>query len=380
MAWKELSVSEQRLLLVNLMELKQDSVAALCRRLGVSRKTAYKWLARWRAAPGQPLTDRSRRPRRSPRRTARRLERRLLAVRDRHGWGARKIRAVLRRQGHTTPSINTVHRVLARHERLRPAPPPDPPATQRFERSAPNQLWQLDHKGPIEIARQKHYPLTVLDDHSRYLLLLEPCPDLTLTHVWGLLWRLFEQVGLPRAILCDHAFAVRHDGPDTLSLFEANLIRLDIQPLHGRPYHPQTQGKVERLHGTFERELYPRVRTDSPAAFRQDALRWRQTYNRRRPHEALGDAPPITRWRPSDRPRPAALPQVAYPAGAILRTVSSRGDISWQGRRLSVGQALAGQPVRLQETAAQLCVYYAWKQLRAIPLNTLARAKGRQHL
>lgn len=304
MAWKELSVSEQRLLMVNLIDDGRESVAALCRRMGVSRKTAYKWLARWRAQPGEPLVDHSRRPRASPRRAAAALEASVLAVRDEHRWGARKIHATLQRRGLDVPSINTVNRVLARHGRLQPTPPQLPPATQRFERSAPNELWQLDHKGPIEIGRRRRHPLTVMDDHSRYLLLLEPCPDLTTTRVWTLLWGLFGEVGLPEALLCDNAFAVRQAMPGTLSRFEANLIRLNIRPIHGRPYHPQTQGKVERLHGTFEREMYPLVRTDNDDAFRQDTLRWRQGYNRLRPHEALGDEPPMTRWRPSDRPRP----------------------------------------------------------------------------
>jgi len=209
MAWKELSVSEQRLLMVNLIDEGRESVAAVCRRLGVSRKTAYKWLARWRAQPGKPLADRSRRPRASPGRTEATLEARVLAVRDEHRWGARKIRAMLKHQGLAVPSINTVNRVLGRHGRLAAAVATEPPASQRFERSRPNELWQLDHKGPIEIGRQRRHPLTVMDDHSRYLLLIEPCPDLTTTRVWALLWSLFGEVGLPEALLCDNAFAVR---------------------------------------------------------------------------------------------------------------------------------------------------------------------------
>ena len=382
MAWKELSVSEQRLLMVNLIDEGREPVAALCRRLGVSRKTAYKWLARWRADPGKSRRagNRSRRPRSSPRRTGATLETRALAVRDEQLWGARKIRAALKRQGLAVPSINTVNRVLDRHGRLTPPPQELPGATQRFERSKPNELWQLDHKGPIEIGRQRRHPLTVMDDHSRYLLLIEPCPDLTTTRVWALLWGLFGEVGLPEAILCDNAFAVRQAMPGTLTRFEANLIRLGIKPIHGRPYHPQTQGKVERLHSTFEREMYPAVRTGDDDAFRQDTLRWRQSYNRDRPHEALGDESPMTRWHPSDRPRPEQLPPVAYDAGATLRRVSKRGDLSWQNRRIVVGEGLAGEAVRIEETQAQLCVYYSWKQVRAIPLNALARAKGREHL
>lgn len=378
MAWKELTVSEQRLFLVNLIDEGRESVAAICRRLGISRKTAYKWLARWRQEPKAPLADRSRRPRTSPKRTEADLEARVLEVRDQHQWGARKIRKTLIRNGHTSPSINTVHRVLSRHGRLVAAAPVDAPATQRFERGRANELWQLDHKGPLEIARHKRYPLTVMDDHSRYLLMVEPCPDVTTTRVWSLLWGLFGEVGLPEAILCDNAFAVRQAMPGTLTHFEANLIRLNIKPIHGRPYHPQTQGKVERMHGTYEREMYRLVRTDDDDHFRADAQGWRQLYNRQRPHEALDDEPPITRWQPSERPRPAQLPTVVYDAGATLRTVGRHGDVSWQGKRIIVGEGLAGQQVRLEEGEAMLSVYYAWRQVRTIPLDALARARSRQ--
>lgn len=378
MAWKELTVSEQRLLLVNLIDEGRESVAAICRRVGVSRKTAYKWLARWRAAPQTPLVDQSRRPRSSPKRTEPTIEAQVLQVRDKRRWGARKIRKVLMRRGQPMPSINTVNRVLQRHGRLDPAPPTEVPTTQRFQRGQPNELWQLDHKGPLEIGRRKRYPLTVIDDHSRYLLMIEPCEDLTTTRVWSLLWGLFGDVGLPDAILCDNAFAVRQAMPGTLTRFEANLIRLNIKPIHGRPYHPQTQGKVERVHLTYEREMYPVVRKDNDDIFREDAQVWRQQFNRERPHEALDDEPPITRWRPSDRPRPANLPEVTYDVGTTLRTVGRHGDVSWQGKRIVVGEGLAGQQVRVEEGADTVCLYYAWKQVRTIPLEVLARAQSRQ--
>ena len=376
MPWRNAPVSEQRLVLVNLVEHLHHPVAQVCRQMGVSRKTAYKWLARYRAAPDQPLGDRSRRPRHQPRRTAAGIEAELVAARDAYGWGARKLRALLGSPGRTLPSIPTVHRVLQRHGRVHPRVPVPPPPLQRFERTGPNDLWQLDHKGPIEIGRQKRYPLTILDDHSRYLLAVEPCGDLAMATAWAVLWEVFAQAGLPAALLCDHAFAVKHEMPGTLCRFEAWLIRLGIQPLHGRPYHPQTQGKVERLHGTYEREMYRHVRRDCDEHFRADARAWRQLYNRTRPHEALGDQPPITRWRISPRPRPDTLPAVAYPAGARLRVCDAKGEINYAGQRIAVGAGLAGEPLRLEEDAVELRVYYAWKKIRVIPAATLAGDRG----
>src|SRR5262249_40815556 len=139
---------------------------------------------------------------------------------------------------------------------------------------APNDLWQLDFKGPIEVARRKVTPLSVLDDHSRYLLCLRPCTDMTYATVQAALWDLFGDVGLPAQLLCDGAFAARNTGVG-LSSFDAWLTRLGIGPAPGRPYHPQTQGKVERFHETLEAELWPRARRDALEHFAADCEAYR---------------------------------------------------------------------------------------------------------
>jgi transposase InsO family protein len=367
MPWKALPVSELRTAFVHAARTAGLSVAAACRRFGISRKTGHKWLARFDRHPGQPLAEHSRRPRASPGRTADALEARILAVRDHYGWGARKIRAVLARDGLAPPSPRTITAVLGRHGRLGPpAAPADPPLA--FERGRPNELWQLDFKGPVEVARRKLFPLAVLDDHSRFLLALRACADLTMATAWAVLWDALGEYGLPDAVLCDNAFGTRGQSPCGVSWFEARLLRLGVCCHHGRPYHPQTQGKVERLHGTLQRELWPRARRDDPAAFQQDLDRWRhETYNPVRPHEALGDAPPVSRWRPSGRPRPADLPAATYPAGAVVRKVMNRGDISWGGYRILVGAGLEGEPVRVEERDQAVAVYYLTKEVRCLP-------------
>jgi transposase InsO family protein len=371
--WKELPVSELRTAFAHAVRTAGLSVAAACRRFGISRKTGYKWLARFDRDPARPLADLPRRPRASPGRTPDEVEAHVLAVRDRHGWGARKIAAILRRDGRASPSPRTITAVLGRHGRLhrRPAPAPAPIA---FERAGPNELWQLDFKGPLEVQRRTLHPLAVLDDHSRFLLALHACPDLTMATAWAVLWQAFGEYGLPEAVLCDNAFGTRGQSPCGVSWFEARLVRLGVACLHGRPYHPQTQGKVERLNGTLARELWPRARRDDPAAFQADLDRWRhEVYNPLRPHEALGDAPPVARWRPSPRPRPAELPPAEYPAGAELRRVMNRGDVSWRGYRILVGAGLEGEYVRVEDRGAELAVYYATKQVRCLPATALRR-------
>jgi transposase InsO family protein len=359
-------VPELRSALVHAVRHAGLSVAEAARRFGVSRQTAHTWLARYDAQPDRPLADRSRRPATSPRRTPEDLERAVLEARDRWGWGPRKLRAVMLRDGLAPPPVRTIAAILGRHGRTRPAPAEPGPPPQRFERSAPNELWQMDFKGPIEVARRKVTPLSVLDDHSRYLLCLRPCADMTHATVQAALWDVFGDVGLPDSLLCDNAFSNAKTGGVGLTGFEGWLVRLGIRPAHGRPYHPQTQGKVERFHGTLESELWPHVRRDTPEHFAADCEAWRPVYNAIRPHEALGDEPPVTRWRPSQRRRPDRVPEATYPAGSTLRRVGQVGEIRYRMARILVGRGLTGEPVRVEERDGQVEVFYCDYRVRCI--------------
>jgi transposase InsO family protein len=375
MPWKELPMSELRVAFVKLVDVLHYSIARACREFGISRKTGYKWLQRARLQPEQPLTDQSRRPLASPRRTAEDLEQQILEVRDTYGWGGRKIRAFLRQRGVTAPSRQTVQHVLRRHDRV-PPPAVPPPAPLSFERSVPNELWQLDFKGPIEVARQRVFPFAVLDDHSRYALALQACLNCTMQTAWDVLWQAFADAGLPEGILADNAFGTRGQNALGLSWFEARLIRLGIHPYHGRPYHPQTQGKIERFNGTLERELWPRICRDDLTRFQAELTQWRTSvYNLLRPHESLDDLPPLQRWRPSPRPRPARLPEVVYAPAALLRKVMNRGDISYKGYRILVGAGLEGEYVRIEERDHELAIFYAWKQVRCLPGASLTKER-----
>jgi len=390
MPWRVGTVSELRWNFVQEIITLKKPVAAACRQYGISRTTGHKWLRRHQA--GEPeLVDRSRRPTRSPARTASALEEAVLAVRDRYGWGAPKIRAYLRNTAaargaalpalsmvSALPSERTVGNILRRHGRIAPPAPPEPPP-QRFERTAPHELWQCDFKGPLEVERRRVWPFTLLDDHSRFLLALTPCTDVTMASAWAVLWNAFGEYGLPQALLCDGSFAGGHAGLRTLSWIEGRLIRLGVRPAHGRPYHPQTQGKVERLHGTLEREVWPRVDRTNAAAFTRDLERWRrEVYNVLRPHEALDDRPPLSRFAPNPRQRPQKLPEVSYPVGSVLRKVNSSGDVSWNGYRLLVGAGVSGEWVRVEDTDDEVRLFYDWKEIRRVPHTALRGDK--EHL
>jgi transposase InsO family protein len=363
-------MSELRTAFVHTVRTAQRSVVAACRDFGISRKTGYKWLSRFDAQ--ESLVDRSRKPTRSPGRTAGDLEQAVLTVRDRYGWGPRKIVAYLRNQGQATPPARTAAAILRRHQRIATAAVLPPEDGQRFERPEPNQLWQLDFKGYVEINRQRIYPCTILDDHSRFLLALACGTDQTYSTAWNVLWNAFGDYGLPEQLLCDNAFGTHGRPAPGLSWFEARLIRLGIRTIHGRPYHPQTQGKIERLHGTLEAEVFPRLPHDRLPAFQAGLDHWRQrVYNPLRPHEALGDVAPLSRWRPSPRPRPATLPPIDYPPGTVLRKVAATADIRWHCARILVGHGLVGEYVRVAEANGAIELFYGTHRLRQIPLDRL---------
>ena len=366
MPWEILPVSELRTAFVHEVRTLHTPVSVACEKFNISRKTGYKWLARYAELPGVPLGDRSRRPVSSPKKTASDVEQAVLDVRARFHWGPRKIHAFLKQQGRALPSSRTVANILKRHGCIASEEKVETPP-QRFERARPHELWQCDYKGPIEILRQKIYTLSVIDDHSRFLVALQPTLDLTMRTAFDVLWKAFGEFGLPEGILSDNAFGTSRSAPKTISWFDAQLVRLGIHPIHGRPYHPQTQGKVERFHGTLEKELLPYVRRDSLPNFAADLDEWRRDiYNTLRPHEALGNQPPLTRFEPSPRPRPQKLPAVVYPDGAALRRVSDTGFIRWRYYRIQVGQGLAHQYVRVEDRDHEVAVFFLWKQIRLI--------------
>ena len=372
----EISVCDQRKAFLSLVSEGSCSFSDACGRFAISRKTGYKWLARADSPQPQPLLDRSRRPAVSPARTPNGVEDAILRTRDQFSWGALEIHAFLHAQGRAAPSIRTVHGILRRHGRVKVAGPRAGP--HRFERSLPNELWQMDYKGPLLVGGQTRYLFSVLDDHSRYALALRLCPDQTMATVWPILWDLFGEAGLPQAILSDNGFAPRGASYGGLSWLAARLSRLWVQTPHGRAYHPQTQGKVERWHRTLDEEVFGGLDWGNEAVLIGQLEAWRQgTYNSVRPHEALGNDVPVRHWYKSERPRPAYLPAVTYPDGVQTRKVMQKGEISWRGYELLVGSGLTGERVGVREDAGEIVLSYGTREVRRFDVAELR--KGRVH-
>jgi len=270
-------------------------------------------------------------------------------MREKHpSWGGRKIHHALRLRGiERLPHPNTITDILHRHglidieasEKRRP--------WQRFERAAPNELWQMDFKGHFALDDgQRCHPLTVVDDHSRYGVVLRACANEQRGSVVAALTGAFRRYGLPDAMLMDNGPPWGKDFEHRHTKLTAWLMRLGIEPLHGRPFHPQTQGKNERFNGTLKREVIARESFADLRAVQQRFDTWLEVYNCQRPHQALGDEPPASRFREALRGFPARLAPIAYDARFQVRRVHG-GRISIGGRTRFVSFAFEGDPVGL---------------------------------
>jgi transposase InsO family protein len=370
--WKEASLMSLRLEFIQLARQEGANVRELCRRFQISPATAYKWLKRHAEGGADALADRSRRPKTSPRRTAEAVEQAILQVRAEHpAWGARKLRAILAERGHPDlPADSTVHAVLRRQGCVTPAGNATRRPFQRFEHAHPNALWPMDFKGHFALLAGRCHPLTVLDDHSRYNLELGACGDEQGETVRDRLIQVFRRYGLPLRMTMDNGPPWgASDSPYTpLTVW---LLRLGIRVSHSRPYHPQTQGKDERFHRTLDVELLNHQRFADLVSAQRAFDRFRTLYNHERPHQALGQKPPITRYTPSPIPFPERLPPLEYPEGYVVRKVQDGGFISFRNRPFRLPRALKGHPVGLKPTEPDgtFEVYFAQQPIAQIQMD-----------
>lgn len=340
-----------------------------CRRYGISRPTGYKWKGRFLEQGRESLSDLSRRPAVSPTRTSPEMESLVCEVRRRHPvWGGRKIRAFLLRQGHLgVPAASTITQILRRHGQLGPLEENRPVEFQRFEAPAPNLRWQIDFKGHFALTDgSRCHPLGILDDHSRYNLCLQACPDERTVTVKAHLEETFRSYGLPLSILADNGPPWGNTQPGfRWTPLTVWLLDLDIGVVHSRPRHPQTVGKQERFHLTLDLE----VLTTQPAwetltrvqgAFDQ----WQPIYNTQRPHQGIGLQVPADRYQPSPRPFPHTLPPLDYPPGWTVRTVDAAARITINHQRFKVGKPFIGRTVAISPDTG--LIYYRTTPIRHV--------------
>lgn len=389
MPWKnQQTTMERKAEFVQMADQPNANMSQLCRRFGISRPTGYKWLRRYRDEAREGLEERSRRPDHSPNKTPEHIEQLVVeARRTDPGWGGRKLRCHLKSRAKAdnisigpgeVPAGSTITNILDRHGML--ADPSDPTRRgrwKRFERDDPNELWQLDFKGEFRLANGRYcYPLTLVDDHSRFSLAVAGCPDQQRSTVEKHLKKAFCRYGLPRAILCDNGppwgagLGWRDWGPFYTGL-AVWLMRLGIKVLYSRPNHPQGKGKNERFNRTLGDELISHQQFADHSEAHERMSEWRTRYNSVRPHQHLDMAPPANRYTPSDTEFPADLPPVEYGSGVTTRKATTNGKIRFRGQPFTVGKAFSGHQLALRsssESQAYEC-YFCNQQIRTLNLN-----------
>ncbi len=347
MGWKESDRVSQRREFIELASTDGANISQLCERFEISRKTGYKWLKRSRECGC--LDDRSRRPHRSPNQVNDRLEQEILRLRSQHPtWGGRKLRARLLAIGtKNVPAASTITEVLRRHGKLNESITVK--NSKRFEHDEPNAMWQMDFKGEFALSSKRYcYPLTLMDDHSRFSLCIDACGNQRGSTVQKSLAKTFRRYGLPHAIYTDNGTPWGNSsGVFRHTKVSVWLMRHDVQVIHGRPYHPQGRGKLERFHRTLKQEVLQDRQFGSLRLSQECFDDWREVYNHDRPHQSLSDATPSSRYRVSDREFRGELPAYEYSARFETRRANRAGQIKFNRACYRLSEVFIDQRVGL---------------------------------
>jgi transposase InsO family protein len=359
LAWKEVRLVDERVRFITEVNESQESFAAVCRAFGISRKTGYKWLDRYEKDGPAGLEERRPVALTCPHRTPDALVAVLVELRKEHpSWGPKKLKARLEAQGvGEVPAASTIGDLLKRHGLVRPrrrrvyAPSmvPQPLA----EATAPNDTWCVDFKGHFALGdKTRCYPLTLTDQVSRYLLKCESVDKPDEAHVRPHFDRAFREYGLPLRMRSDNGPPFASTGIGGLTKLSVWWIKLGIVPERIEPGKPQQNGRHERMHRTLKDEVASRPAADRQA--QQLAFdRFRHEYNDVRPHEALSQQTPSSRYSVSRRVMPAVLSSPEYPATMAVRPVHDHGEILWQGHKVLLTRLLVGERVGIEQLDEQ---------------------------
>jgi transposase InsO family protein len=354
MAWMERSKMDERVLLIGEYLKGEQSMTDLCLEFNVSRKTGYKWLARYNDEGPSGLVDRSRAPLTHPHRVEQVVVEALLQARRSHPhWGARKILAWLEQKQPelTLPVASTVGAMFATYglARSRQARRRTPPYTDPFaDADGPNRVWCADFKGDFKTGdRKRCYPLTLTDAFSRMLLRCTALGSTKTVRVQPIFENAFREFGLPERIRTDNGTPFASRGAGGLSKLSVWWVKLGIKHERIQPGHPEQNGRHERMHRTLKQEtLRPPATTMRTQQTRFD--RFIAEYNKERPHEALGNATPSTLYVPSPRSYPSRLPSLHYPSQFLTRKVAASGRIRWKTALVTIGHALEGELIGIE--------------------------------
>jgi putative transposase len=356
MPWRETCQMDERTRFIARVLAGEDAMTVLCLEYGISRKTGYKWLARYRREGAAGLRERSHGPLRHGQAHDIAVVQAVLALRERWpGWGPKKLRVKLPELHPelAMPAASTIgdwlrrEGLVGRSRRRRHCPA----YTQPFAAvTAANDVWCTDFKGWFRTGDGGRCdPFTLSDAHSRYLLRCQAVARPDEENVRPIFEAAFQEHGLPLAIRSDNGPPFASPGVGGLSRLAVWWIKLGIRPERILAGKPQQNGRHERVHRTLNDETAKPPADSLPAQQRRfDAFR--AVYNNERPHEALGQQTPASRYQPSPRAYPDRLEDPPYGCDVAVRRVRSNRQIKWAGELIFVGAALVGEPVGVVET------------------------------
>jgi len=374
MPWKAITVKMSRESFVKEVKSGDKSKSELCREYGISRVTGDKWLNRYEN--GEGLDDRSKAPFHVANKTPIEKEKKVLDVRETHpAWGPRKIRQFLINKGEEPPSKSAIGNILNRNGCISEAASTAATPYKRFEKAAPNEMWQTDFKGHFAMKDgNRCHPLTVLDDYSRFSLCVDAKENEQRHGVVQSFERLFSENGLPDSLLCDNGNPWGNSQTTGYTKFEVWLMEYDVLPIHGRIMHPQTQGKEERFHRTMDVELLKLIEIENMAHAQDCFNTFRNCYNNDRPHEALNMGIPAEFYHESKRKMPTAISEWEYPNEYMLRKIKPTGYLTFGNQGYFLSEAFAEKTVAVRESAIENCINVYFRGFRIARINVKERA------
>lgn len=375
MPWRERIVSHVREEFVRRVLSGEATKTELCKEYGISRPTGDKWITRY--LKGDTLEDQSRRPFCTPRETDRRITDLILNYRTAHpAIGAAKIRKILEKQGHEgLPCVKTINNILKRNGLITEKASLAATPIQRFERSTPNEMWQSDYKGHFEMGNQERcHPLNILDDHSRFNICCRALRTETFEEIQPVMIEVFQEFGLPQVFLCDNGNPWGTAQSLGFSKFEVWMMKNKVLVLHGRPRHPQTQGKEERFNQSMKNELLKYTNIKDLEDANQKFQEYRNFYNEERPHHALNLDTPSEHYTKSNRKYQKYIQDWIYPDDCEVRRVKSTGYFNWESQGYFLSEAFGGEEIGVRRSHIEGYINLYFRQFRIGRIDLEKRA------
>ena len=344
---------------------KQKSIAALCRKYGISRPTGYMWLNRYMNNEG--FHDKSKAPFHTINKTASEVEERIVQMRLKEpAVGAVKIKRMLENAGEITiPCASTINAILKRNHMITQAASRAATPYKRFEKPSPNVMWQCDFKGNYQLGNGvRCHPLSIIDDHSRYCLCADAKTDERYDGTAESFVRTFEANGLPDVLLCDNGNPWGSSQTNGITRFEIWLMELGILTIHIRAKHPQAQGKVERFNRSFKAERLVFHTPDNMAEAERQRQEYRHFYNNERPHHALNLDTPAQHYRSSEKQLPSVLAKWEYADDYDTRLIKSSGYLTYKGQGYFFSEAFRNKTIAIYPSSVDGFVNLYYRQFR----------------